>query len=220
MKENKEELIKIGQEQIDKAVDLFESKAIDVLNHLTEQFKNDFVEEIDSKLQGYKKDFDRLRLEYYELETENNEFCEHNKKLREENQQLKSNSIGIAIMELNAIHNYLDQPFINKVEVQTAIIDRVKKLKQDFHKYSSFTINEQNKVAECTLIDGYNCSLCGASQADIRKKYSNFCSNCGAKIKANSQSFYGPFYSLPELNENNLIFATEQEARERLEGKK
>lgn len=35
---------------------------------------------------------------------------------------------------------------------------------------------------ECELIDGYNCSLCGASQAGIRKKYSNYCSNCGAKI--------------------------------------
>lgn len=89
MKENKEELIKIGQEQIDKAVNLFEGKAIDTLNFLTEQFKNDFAEEIDSKLQGYKKDFDKLLLEYYELETENKEFCEHNKKLREENKQLK-----------------------------------------------------------------------------------------------------------------------------------
>jgi hypothetical protein len=41
----------------------------------------------------------------------------------------------------------------------------------------------ENLKKECKLIDGYNCSLCGASQADIRKKYSNYCSNCGAKIQ-------------------------------------
>lgn len=34
----------------------------------------------------------------------------------------------------------------------------------------------------CNLDKNYLCSSCGASQADIRKKYSNFCSNCGAKI--------------------------------------
>lgn len=60
------------------------------------------------------------------------------------------------------------------------------------------------------------CPNCG-SKIKRKVKNENFCSNRGAKIKANSQSFYGPFYSLPELNENNLIFATEQEAREKLE---
>ena len=106
MKENKEELIKIGQEQIDKAVNLFEGKAIDTLNFLTEQFKNDFAEEIDSKIQGYKKDFDRLLLEYYELETENNEFCEHNKKLREEIEQLKSEQNKVAVEKLEELQHY------------------------------------------------------------------------------------------------------------------
>lgn len=38
------------------------------------------------------------------------------------------------------------------------------------------------------LVDGYNCSKCGASQADIRKKYSNYCSNCGTRIKERSNS--------------------------------
>lgn len=39
----------------------------------------------------------------------------------------------------------------------------------------------------CILDETFLCSLCGASQADIRKKYSNFCSNCGAKIIAGLQ---------------------------------
>jgi len=60
MKENKEELINIGQEQIDKAVELFEGKAIDALDSLTWQFKNDFASDIDYKLKGYKKDFEEL----------------------------------------------------------------------------------------------------------------------------------------------------------------
>lgn len=108
MKENKEELIKIGQEQIDKAVNLFEGKAIDTLNFLTEQFKNDFAEEIDSKIQGYKKDFDRLLLEYYELETENKEFCEHNKKLREEIEQLKYEQSKVAVEKLEELRARFD----------------------------------------------------------------------------------------------------------------
>lgn len=45
-------------------------------------------------------------------------------------------------------------------------------------------IREQKlyETRTCNLDKNYLCSLCGASQADIRKKYSNFCSNCGAKI--------------------------------------
>ena len=43
-------------------------------------------------------------------------------------------------------------------------------------------VKELELKESCSLIDGFNCSFCGASQADIRKKYSNFCSNCGRKI--------------------------------------
>ena len=81
-------------------------------------------------------------------------------------------------------HNY-DEIVTRFLECEEELQTVKKQLKQHkrLREENKQLKSEQNKVAECTLIDGYNCSLCGASQADIRKKYSNFCSNCGAKIK-------------------------------------
>lgn len=90
------------------------------------------------------------------------------KRLREENKQLKS--------ELNDWKQRFNSSEERYKSFSQSSVECIQKKEERFKK-------EQNKVAECTLIDGYNCSLCGASQADIRKKYSNFCSNCGAKIK-------------------------------------
>jgi len=86
---NKEDLIKIGQEKIDKAVDTFESKAIDVLEFLTWQFKNDFATGIDNELNGFKKDFDDLSIKYSKAYIENNNLKTENTRLKAELEELK-----------------------------------------------------------------------------------------------------------------------------------
>jgi len=64
-------------------------------------------------------------------------------------------------------------------DVKTELHIENEKLKQQLTQLTKDNLNSK-KVFK--LIDGCNCSLCGASQADIRKKYSSYCSNCGAKI--------------------------------------
>ena len=63
-------------------------------------------------------------------------------------------------------------------EAHEAIIAQRNTLEKENEQLKS----EHNKVVKECYLDRGLCSLCGASQADIRKKYSNYCSNCGAKI--------------------------------------
>ncbi len=96
-------------------------------------------------------------------------------KLLEENNRLKTELAELK-QENARLGNLCDKLNKDYFEQKKIATDALKELTTQIRYQKLY------ETRTCNLDKSYLCSLCGASQADIRKKYLNFCSNCGSKI--------------------------------------